>query len=190
MFGQDCARRLHYGTAGLTLARRADLQLYLIRHAIAHDRNAKQWPDDGQRPLTKRGIKRFEAVAARLGKLAGRIDAVYCSPLVRATQTAQVLARHAKWPKHEVLPELEPLCPPAETLHALSALTPPPILALVGHEPMLGKLAAYLLAGPQGKPQFEFKKGGVACLESTNGLRPGAFSLLWLATPRMIRARK
>lgn len=163
------------------------MRLYLVRHAIAHDRDAKKWPDDGQRPLTKRGIQRFEQAAAGLRKLVPALDAVFSSPLVRAVQTAQILASRAKWPAHEVLPELEPLCPPAETLHALSALTPRDTFALVGHEPMLGKLAAYLLAGPQGKPLFEFKKGGVACLESSNGLRPGAFRLLWLATPRLLR---
>lgn len=163
------------------------MRLYLVRHAIAHDRDPKKWPDDGQRPLTKRGIERFEQVAAGLRKLVPMADAVFSSPLVRAVQTAQILASRAKWPAHEVLHELEPLCPPTETLHALSALTPPETVALIGHEPMLGKLAAYLLSGPQGKPLFEFKKGGMACLESTNGLRPGAFRLLWLATPRLLR---
>ena len=52
------------------------MRLYLVRHAIAHDRDAKKWPDDGQRPLTKRGIQRFEQVAAGLRKLvpAARFD--------------------------------------------------------------------------------------------------------------------
>lgn len=140
--------------------------------------------------MTKRGIKRFEQVAAGLRRLTQGVQAVFSSPLARAVQTAEILATKAKWPAHEVLHELEPQCPPAETLHALSALTPPDTVTLVGHGPMLGKLAAYLLGGPQGKVLFEFKKGGVACLESANGLRPGAFRLLWFATPRMIRARK
>jgi phosphohistidine phosphatase len=161
------------------------VKLYLVRHAIAHERNPKKWPDDGLRPLTRRGTRRFEQTARGLRRAPPA--AVYTSPLVRAVQTAEILARCARWPAHEVLHELEPHCPPAELLHALSALTPPQTAALVGHEPMLGKLAAFLLAGPQGKPLFEFKKGGVACLESENGLRPGAFRLLWLATPRLLR---
>lgn len=163
------------------------MKLYLVRHAIAHDRDVAKWPDDGKRPLTKRGANRFEQVASGLRKLAPGVALLLSSPLVRAIQTAEILVARAKWPTHEVLHELEPHCPPNETLHALSALTPPGVVALVGHEPMLGKLAAYLLAGPQGKPLFEFKKGGVACLESGHGLRPGAFRLLWLATPRLLR---
>jgi len=165
------------------------LRLYLVRHAIAHDRNAKRWPDDGKRPLTARGIKRFEPVAARLGKLAPDVKLLLSSPLKRAWQTAEILADCTNWPAPQVLHELEPQCPPNETLHTLSAMAPPEVVALVGHEPMLGKLAAFLLSGPQGKPLFTFRKGGVACLEALQGLRPGAFRLLWLATPKMLRLK-
>jgi len=33
------------------------MDLYIVRHAVAFDRDAERWPDDRERPLTPRGIK-------------------------------------------------------------------------------------------------------------------------------------
>src|SRR3954469_4742276 len=66
-------------------------ELYLVRHAIAADRG-DEWPDDTKRPLTVRGISRFKEVVRGLVPLDVAIAEIFTSPLVRAKQTAYLLA--------------------------------------------------------------------------------------------------
>ena len=66
-------------------------ELYLVRHAIAAERG-DEWPDDTKRPLTERGISRFKEVVRGLRRLDVPLDEIFTSPLVRARQTADLLA--------------------------------------------------------------------------------------------------
>ena len=66
-------------------------ELYLVRHAIAAERG-DEWPDDTKRPLTERGISRFKEAVGGLKRLDVAIDEIFTSPLVRARQTADLLA--------------------------------------------------------------------------------------------------
>ena len=162
---------------------RADRTLYLVRHAIAAERGPA-WPDDTRRPLTHRGAARMRQVAGGLDALGVRLDALATSPLVRAEQTAKLLASGLRFkPDPIVVSELGPGSPPAETAAALSKVEGDR-LAAVGHEPDLGVLAAWLLGAHLPPP---FKKGGVCCLELRSFAAGGA-SLIWMATPRMLRA--
>lgn len=164
------------------------MDLYLVRHAIAHDRDSERWPDDSARPLCDAGVKRFRRAAAGLGAGIPRPDELYSSPYLRAWETAELLARVAKWPAPKRLPLLaEPPSLPrlAQVLasHAKGAR-----IALVGHEPYLGELATRLLLPGEGAALFEFKKGGIACLRLDGGLVPGAAILRWFLSPRLLRA--
>jgi phosphohistidine phosphatase len=159
--------------------------LYLVRHAVAFDRDAGRWPDDRDRPLTEKGAARFRKVAAVLRRLALQVDACLSSPLARAWQTAGILHEQARWPRPRQFPSLEPVATPADVVKALSGLKGD-ALALVGHEPNLSLLLAHLLVGAGAAPLGSMKKGGIACLEF--GGRPAAAkgSLLWLATPKVL----
>jgi phosphohistidine phosphatase len=159
--------------------------VYLVRHALAFDRDASQWPDDRDRPLTDKGAARFRKVAAVLPKLGLEVDACLSSPLARAWQTAEILNQNAKWPAPEEFPSLEPGATPAEVLKAL-AHRKEDALALVGHEPNLSQLLAHLLVGAGAAPLGSMKKGGIACLEFGGKPAAGTGSLLWLATPKLI----
>ena len=66
-------------------------ELYLIRHGIAEERG-EAWPDDTKRPLTDRGMARLQEGSARARALGVSFDVVLTSPLVRARQTAEVVA--------------------------------------------------------------------------------------------------
>src|SRR5215510_13847466 len=66
-------------------------ELYIVRHAIAAERG-DDWPDDDKRPLTERGISRFKEGVGGLTSLDAVIDEIFTSPLVRAKQTADLLA--------------------------------------------------------------------------------------------------
>src|SRR6476646_3074808 len=65
--------------------------LYLIRHGVAVDSGTDGIPD-AERPLTSEGIRRMRQNARGLKRLNVKIDAVWTSPLVRARQTAEILA--------------------------------------------------------------------------------------------------
>ena len=66
-------------------------EIYLVRHAIAAERG-DDWPDDTKRPLTEEGISRFKEAVGGLKALDATIEEIFTSPLVRARQTADLLA--------------------------------------------------------------------------------------------------
>ena len=66
------------------------MQLYLVRHGIAVD-GGEAMPD-GSRGLTDKGRRRFHRTARAFGKLGHKLDLILTSPLVRAVQTAEILA--------------------------------------------------------------------------------------------------
>jgi phosphohistidine phosphatase len=167
--------------------------LYLVRHAIAFDRDPQAWPDDRERPLTPEGRQRFRRAARGLRALGVQPDAVFSSRYVRAWQTAEVLVAEAGWPVPQALPVLESDHPPAEVLSALRTAGGARSLALVGHEPQMHALAALLLAGAGPEPEedrvlVEFRKGGVACLRLDGSPASGRGTLVWHATPKLLRA--
>jgi phosphohistidine phosphatase len=162
------------------------IELYLVRHAVAAERGPK-YPDDRLRPLTPSGTKRFAASVPGLLELDVVIDFVLTSPLVRARDTAMLLASGLK-PKPAVT-EVEALSPggrPQAIADAIKAHTKKyRRLALVGHEPDLGELAARLI-GARGN--VEFKKGGVCFIETDGATPAGPGTLKWMLTPKALRA--
>ena len=164
----------------------ATIELYLVRHAIAAERGPK-YPDDTLRPLTPGGSKKFAASIPGLVEMDVVIDFVLTSPLVRARETAQILAAGLK-PK-PALVEVEALAPGGRHQAIVEAIKTHAKrhrrLALVGHEPDLGELAAKLLAA---RGLVEFKKGAV-CLIEVDGATPGGpGTLRWMLTPKALRA--
>ena len=161
--------------------------LYLVRHAIAADRGPA-WPDDAKRPLTHKGIARFREVVGGLRALDVKVDLVVTSPLLRAAQTAQLLVDGlAPAPTLNIAVALSPGVPPARVAEALVAFPRSRTLAIVGHEPGLGELAAWLIGA--GAP-LPFKKGGVCRIDVAAASWRGAGHLQWFATPRMLRGVK
>ena len=164
----------------------ATIELYLVRHAIAAERGPK-YPDDRLRPLTPAGSKKFAASVPGLMALDVVIDFVLTSPLVRARDTATLLASGLK-PKPAIA-EIEALAPggrPAAVVEAIKTHAKRHRrLALVGHEPDLGELAAKLL-GARGN--VEFKKGGVALIDVDGATPGGPGTLRWMLTPKALRA--
>lgn len=164
----------------------ATIELYLVRHAIAAERGPK-YPDDRLRPLTPAGAKKFAQSIPGLVAMDVVVDFVLTSPLLRARETAQILAAGLK-PKPAIA-EVEALAPggraqainDAIRVHAKQYRR----LALVGHEPDLGELAARLL-GARGS--VAFKKGGVCLIELDGATPTGPGTLRWMLTPKAVRA--
>jgi phosphohistidine phosphatase len=163
------------------------MDLLIVRHAIAFDRDRNRWRDDAERPLSPAGMRRARKAAAGLRKLIQRPDRVLTSPLLRARQTARILADVAGWPAAEEMPELSPGEPALAVLELLAA-APDKLTAVVGHQPELGHLLGACLLGGGGTLPIEMKKNAVACVSFPGRPRPGHAALTWLATPKMLRA--
>jgi phosphohistidine phosphatase len=169
--------------------RQGGLDIYLVRHAVAHKRDPERWPDDRLRPLTSEGEKDFRRVARGIGALKVEIRAVLSSPLTRAWQTAEILESEARWPAPKEFEELAPEIPPGEVLSALAAweeIEGQEALALVGHRPNLHELASYMISGDPYRVEVKLKKGGVAAVRFRDGLRAGEGVLRGLVSPGLL----
>lgn len=162
------------------------MTLYLVRHAIAEERGPV-WPDDNERPLTTRGIARMREIALRLADRGVHVEQIWSSPLVRARQTADVLA--PLWTTARQIEIMEELAPGQATARVGKALVERSSratgadVALVGHEPDLGMLTAWLIGARSPLP---FKKGGVARVDFDAAISAGTGTLAWLVTPKLV----
>lgn len=152
------------------------MHLYLVRHAEAVDRT----PDtpDALRPLTCRGRDRFRMVASTLKNLGIAPDVIVTSPLVRAVQTAEILASGLDF-RGDLL--VNPLLAGAFSRSLLRDILQPLKgclqVAIVGHEPTLGSMAQSLLGITR---HCSLKKGVTLCLELDPDNLSQAGTLLWL----------
>jgi phosphohistidine phosphatase SixA len=112
---------------------------------------------------------------------------VFTSPLERTQQTAVILTQYGSWPKALPCPLLLPGGPPQELL-ALLARTRGQRLALVGHQPDLGRLIATCLPGTAGSAAFDLRKMAVALIVFPGAVRAGQGELRWLVPPKLLRA--
>jgi phosphohistidine phosphatase len=160
-------------------------ELYLVRHGLAEERG-DAWPDDAKRPLTEEGMDRMRKAARGLARLGVTIDIVLTSPLVRARQTAEIVA--AELDPRPSLSSVESLSPAGSFSAVIADLEKharKTRIALVGHEPGIGELAARLIGS---RHAIEFKKGAV-CRIDVEALPPsGPGDLRWLMTTKILRA--
>ncbi len=163
------------------------LELYFVRHAVAAERGTA-YPDDGRRPLTPEGAQRWKTAVVGLRAFGVQVDVVLTSPLMRAEETAAILAAGLK-PAPRVI-TVDALAPGARLADVSAAITAyagvrkASRLALVGHEPDLGELAAKLL-GARGA--IEFKKGAVCRIDVARAMPGGPGVLRWFVPPRVLR---
>ena len=162
-------------------------ELYLIRHGIAEERG-DAWPDDTKRPLTEEGIDRLRKSSRALERLGVSFDVVLTSPLVRTHQTAEIIAS-AYSPKPSIV-NVDALAPGGSSATVIAELekhAKKTRIAIVGHEPDIGELAAKL-AGI--RLDLEFKKGAIARID-VEALPPnGPGQLRWFVPPKFLRSLK
>ncbi len=165
------------------------MNLYLVRHAVAYERDPSRWPDDSKRPLTPEGEEDFREVSRGLEQVVPEAQALLSSPYNRAWRTAEILAGQLEgWPNPEYFPALEPDIPPGKAALALETYAGARSIALVGHRPGLHELASYLLTGEDKKLDIRIKKGGALCIGFEGEPAPGAGRLRWLFTPKVLRS--
>jgi len=91
------------------------MQLYIVRHGIAIDREDPQCPPDPERFLTEEGIEKTRQVAKGVTEISSVPDLMLSSPYVRAMQTAEIFAKALEYSKDKIR-ESDFLLPGAESL--------------------------------------------------------------------------
>jgi len=163
----------------------AALELYLIRHGVAAERG-DEYPDDSKRPLTAGGISRLRKEAKALDALGLGFDHIITSPLVRTKQTADVFAESLKSkPSVSTSDALAPAGTPAAVIQELGKHVKKGRIALVGHEPNIGELAARLIGA---RVPMEFKKGAICRIDFETVPPKGTGQLRWFVTAKMLRS--
>ncbi len=160
------------------------VELYFIRHGVAAARG-ESYPDDSKRPLTSKGIAKLEKEVKALAALDVAFDQIVSSPLVRARQTADVFAEGLPGkPPVATSDALAPGATHAAVLDELSKFARRKRIALVGHEPDIGQLAARLIGA---RRPLEFRKGAICRIDFGTLPPTGPGTLVWFLTPKMLR---
>ena len=124
--------------------------------------------------------------AQGLRRILDHIDYLATSPLVRARQTAQIVADEFGIQVNEKTDALSPDGKPAQFAQWLDGQRSRDVVAVVGHEPHLSTLVTWMVSGVD-ESRIELGKGG-ACLLTFDGRpRKGCARLRWLLTPRQLR---
>jgi len=164
------------------------MEIFLLRHAIAEERDSQIYPNDAHRPLTKKGIQKMQEAARGMKHMKLRFDRMVSSPFARAKQTAEIVAavfrmqKKLNYSKHlacdgsskDLVQELK------------SKYKRHGSLLLVGHEPYLSELISLWVSGDGGL-SVTLKKGGL-CKLTLSAYRHGQCGdLEWLLSPKHLR---
>ena len=163
------------------------MRLYLVRHGIAEPPGDNNQYEDFRRSLTPEGARKMREVALGLKGLGIEIDRIVSSPLIRAKETAEIIADvlELKAPV-EYWDELTPAAPAPQAVAKLEGCKNRDSVALVGHQPHLGYLAAFLVFG-QESVSLDLKKGGICCLEVEQFPIQPPVPLIWFLPPKILR---
>jgi len=159
------------------------VQLHFLRHAHAGD--AAKWAaPDFDRPLSDKGRRQAGALGAHLDALELRFDVIVSSPLIRARQTAELVAESLGM-TIEIDDRLSGMGG-GLGLSGLEALLrdhgDPLRPILVGHDPDFSELVSRLA----GAPDIPMRKGAFARIDTERPIQAGAGILAWLVPPEII----
>ncbi len=150
------------------------MKLYFLRHGIAYERENWEGDNDELRPLTEEGIAAMKREAKLIERLDLKLDAIITSPLVRARDTAKIVAKRLDI----ALAESDLLKPGFDLLMLETLASDYPqysSLMVVGHEPDFSGV----ISGVIGGGSIVLKKGGLASVDITSQ-HPIRGELVWL----------
>jgi len=150
------------------------MELYFLRHGVSVSQ--ADWAgDDGQRPLTEAGKVAMAREAATLARLGLRPDVIVTSPLVRARQTAEIVAAGLEaTDRLESDGRLAEGFGPKRLRKVLRAHKDARHIMLVGHEPDFSRTIGKLTGG-----RLLCSKGGLARVDLAD-VEDRQGELLWL----------
>jgi phosphohistidine phosphatase len=161
------------------------MKLYFLRHGDAGD--PAQWHgNDADRPLTDDGRRRMTLEGRTMRSLELGVDCVITSPLLRAQQTAEIVAVELKRKDRLVTDRrLGPDFGPERLAEILRENQDVHDLMLVGHEPSMSATIGRLIGGGA----VVLKKGGLARVDVPNPTQLIG-TLEWLLPPRALLVDK
>lgn len=149
------------------------MHLYFVRHGLAAALAAHG--TDAERPLTPQGCSAIEAMSLGLARREVAPNWILHSPLARARQTAEIIAKvlglNRQLRRQE---ELEPGFGHKKLAHLLKEYPDVKSLMLVGHNPDMGDVVGRLTG-----ESVHFREGAVACVKLKDS---GRARLMWYAT--------
>ncbi len=165
----------------------AEYELTLMRHGSAVMRGSEGFSDDAKRPLTPQGKKKMKEIAGGLAAMGFQADWVISSPLVRAVETAEIVAESLRaGVPMDFCDALRPGGSAEELISFLAKQGNRRRVLVVGHEPDLSSMVARLI-GAGRHANLAFKKGG-CCLIAFREFPPKSpGQLVWWLTPRALR---
>ena len=153
------------------------MRIYFLRHGIAEERGTGK--PDSERQLTAEGIQKLKAGAKYFEALGVEPAVVYTSPLIRAHQTAEIVAKHLACPM-EIKRELSPGFDNMDLGNLLRDHRDEAIM-VVGHEPDFSYTINRIISGGD----IKMKKGGLARVDLITRA-PLRGILVWLLPPRVL----
>jgi phosphohistidine phosphatase len=162
------------------------MQLYIVRHGIAIDREDPKCPPDPERYLTEEGVEKTKQVAKGMATLGIASDVFLTSPYVRARQTAEIFASALDYAKQKIQRTdlLLPGAEPSLLFRELAKEKQASSVFLFGHAPQLDDVISTALGAK--KHITTLKKAGVVLVELKR-VSPPSGVLIWLATPKLLR---
>jgi len=163
------------------------MDVILIRHAKAGNRDPNSWPDDDERPLTAEGQVEHRAVMRAAKKMGVKFDFLVTSPLKRARESAEIVAQAYRWAEEpQIAAELGHSYSVAAVVKLLAKFPPDSRVALVGHEPDFSGLTTALIGGKSGLG-IQLKKSGIVGIRFEGPAEADAGTLLFLLKPSQLR---
>jgi phosphohistidine phosphatase len=160
------------------------MNIYFLRHASAGSHKANQAADE-RRPLDPDGIQQCAVIGRALAALELKSDVVISSPLKRASQTAELVAREIGYEDRiEFSDALHPDADYGAFQQLLQTYAKKDEIMVVGHNPTLSEFLSLLISGGASHTAVDLKKGAVAKVP-VNG---NSSSLQWCLTPKVARA--
>jgi phosphohistidine phosphatase len=145
--------------------------------------DAAEWTGaDFDRPLAREGRDRMTQAAKALAVLRLKLDVIVTSPLVRAKQTATIVAKRLKLEDRLVEdPRLGGGFGTSELAEVLTEHRTANAVMLVGHEPSMSRIVGELVGGAD----IDFKPGSLACVNVPD---PATLrgTLLWLIPAKVL----
>ena len=163
------------------------MDLLVIRHAIAAD--PVDYPDDTVRPLTPEGKKKMKQGAEGLRQVVPAIDLLGTSPLTRAAETAEIVSHAYDDLAPVIVPVLAPGHPASAVAQWLDTQRRQAVVAVVGHEPGLSRMASWFLSGSE-RGFIELKKGAACLLSFSGAIGAAGATLVWALAPSQLRELK
>jgi phosphohistidine phosphatase len=158
------------------------MELYLLRHGIAEDRDGGG--PDADRRLTEEGRDKLRRILERAHAAGVQPSLILSSPLRRALETAEIAA-HALGYEGKIVrtDALMPDSSPQKLWQAIRERRDESAVLLAGHEPLFSATVAHLLGSTQ--QMIHFRKGALVRIDADAFTAAPRGILEWMITARL-----